>query len=1382
MPTIDFSAIRSSPKSKNDSFEALAVQLFQHHCKVPEYSSFYSLRGDGGDGGVEAFFRTPSGEVLGVQAKYFFNLGSKELLQISKSLESARSNHPELIEYWIYIPFDLTGRVAAGTRGKGEVERFEEWKVGAEVQAKAEGKSLNIVLCSSSVMREQLQRIDTHGGIRRYWFDESILTPSHIHQCLEQSREFAGPRYSGDLDVVTDAHNVLDFFGQTVNFAVWRDSTLSPIASELRSLRRRTDEIFNLVEATERVDAEALLESLQQSIDVVRRASNPEPALQHSLSTIASLQPILNAAKEKQEFAFNNKYGPDKDTPSFRQFSAEYLCTFPAGAMDAARNLYELAVSLEQLLVSPSFNATGSRSLLLIGPAGVGKTHAIVSAAFRRFAAGGLSLVMFGDDFGSAEPWEIIRSKLGLGSQIGREGLLQCMSACAEHSGLPFVIFIDALNESRSDARWISKLPELLHQCKPFQGLKVCVSTRDTYQDLVTDSRFPGYAFEHRGFNGQGVEALQAFAAFYGLNAEITPLFSEELSNPLFLHLACKTLKEEGCETLDVSLPGFSSLLERHLKHTNAVVRNRLGFATPKNLVRQAMISLAELLTSTSVSDREWESCAAGLRDVLGPEISAETFIRELQREGLVILTEEANDNWTIRLGYERYGDVLRAVALIDRFSDELGKLDAKALGSCLRSLPQSDRGLLEVLAAVLPERTSIEIVDPVLGLDQENAYQLFVSGLAWRSRQSFENKDIEAEILGALGIPGLWEDLYEVFIKVSLVPDHRLNAEYWLDGFLAGQQLVNRDAYLSTAAFRSYDSRGAVRALLDASLKADIVRWPRESRRLAMVVLGWLTSCADRRVRDRASKGLVRIMVADPTLAAEVAEWFARSDDDYILESVAEAIYSACLIAQDDRPAFLPALSVLVSRGYDRPNVIVRDSIRMLAGILSTHGIDQNLRDRISNYPRKCTRVVNWPTLVDVQPLLDLKHLPSDMELWGSQIGPDFWRYQVQGKVSAFNLKGAGITQENIACWIMAETLRIGYPGHADLGLDYDLAINSQFGSGRGREKYAERLGKKYYWISLNRLLGVLADHVPPVSSYDGFVPGADFYWSVDVRKRDLTDMRDVIPEPSYPNCNLRRVEYVFPSRTSDIKKWVRLDDFPSHESSLVRNDANGGEWVALSFSMSANDRTEEEEAWINPYLGFDVFYTSAFARKEMSGSSLAKRRDSAFSDSASCYRSYLAEYPHGAAFDQLVEEGTTTTHCDGLARSVVALRRGGEWEYECTSESEQDSLYVPCQDLVKALELRWDQHRGWLDKAGELIAFSSGGYRNNALYVRKIDLEKYLDKTGQKMFYRRFMNRGFFDSRGDSGAQIDKFSYLQYLPIKGLSLIHEISEPYNC
>ena len=339
---------------------------------------------------------------------------------------------------------------------------------------------------------------------------------------------------------------------------------------------------------------------------------------------------------------------------------------------------------------------------------------------------------------------------------------------------------------------------------------------------------------------------------------------------------------------------------------------------------------------------------------------------------------------------------------------------------------------------------------------------------------------------------------------------------------------------------------------------------------------------------------------------------------------------------------------------------------------------------------------------------------------------------------------------------------------------------MDSAFGSGRARASYAERLGKKYYWISLHRLLGVLSDHILPCASYQDTVPGPDHYWSVDVRKRDLTDMRDVISERTYPDSILRRREYAFPSHESDVKTWVKTDDFATHETRLSRTDANGVVWIALQRNEAAND-LGEDDAWTTPYLSFDVFYTSVLGDEEIFGTRSYDLIDRALSDNASCYRSFLGEYPDGAAFNQFVEEGSTYTHCDGLARTMVTLGRGGEWEYEFTSETDQSSLDVPCQDLVKELGLIWDQQRGWLDEAGSLIAFTSGPYRNNALFIRKTALDSFLEEAGKSLLYRRFANRGFIDQLGDAGSQIDLRTYLKYTPQDGFVVMHEESKLFE-
>ena len=1383
MTTIDFARVRSTPKSRNDSFEALAVQLFKGAFHSRAGSTFVSLRGDGGDGGVEAYYRMPNGSVAGVQAKYFFKLGDAELRQIDDSLATAQKNHPSLSDYWVYIPFDLTGRVAAGARGKSQAERFDEWKKKVESAAKAASSPLSVTLCTAAVIRAQIHTADPHGGMRRYWFDESVLTETQIQQCLDDAIAFAGPRYTAAMDVVTNAHAGLDFFGGIGDFAAWRERSLLPIITQLRSLMDWGDDALGILCEPDAATARATLRRLIETSGRMTEVSSVASASTEVKRELSTVLPLLERARAAQEQAFYDKHGRDRDTASFRQFHAEYMCAFPAGKMDAAREWEQALLALQSALASPEMGAATTRSLLLVGPAGIGKTHAIVSAARRRLTRGGYSLVVFGDDFGRGEPWEVIRSKFGFGADVGRAALFECMQACANNTGLPFVVYIDALNESPRDARWKSKLPELLVQSAPYPGLKVCVSTRDTYRDLVVDARFPGYAFEHSGFAGREFEAVEAFATYYGLDAEITPLFSPELSNPLFLHLACRTLRDEGRTSLDVSVAGFAALLDGHLKHCDGLVRARLAYTNPKNLVRAAMLRLSEVLTCNLPKERTWEACTAELSAVVGTEVSAESMLKELEHEGLVILSAGDHDTWLVRLGFQRYGDILRASGIAERLAGPKG-LDTSFLAAQLAAFTPEDEGVLEALAAVLPEQVGVEITEPSLGVEPALAHRLLVRAMVWRSRDSV-GYEIDEHVYDALRIPGLWRDVYEMFFRVSLVPQHRLNASNWLSPFLQDSPLVDRDAFLSVMAFKSFDDDGAVRSLIDAALKANVHCWPAESRELAVVVLAWLTSVADRRVRDLSAKAMARLLESQPDLGRLLTVEFQGCDDDYILESIALAIYSACLLQRHRAVEFIPAFKGLLSRTFDSPNVLVRDPVRLLGELIGREKLDSSTLRRLDAFPSKVLICTSWPTLPDAKPLLDLEHLPTNMELWGSGMLPDFWRYQVESKIRDFDIDAASITHENIACWLMVEVLELGYPGTNQCALKTDRAISGEFGNGRGRKGYADRLGKKYYWTLLHRLLGMLADNVQPKTSYSGWNAGPAHLWSVDVRKADLTDVRDITPPRNYPDEVIQGPRYAFPERTGNIKQWVQIDDFTPHGGCIVRKSNADTEWVALSLSARDSDVPAGERSWTASQLAVDVYYTSLFVTGRLPAfGSGSQGRDPFESQGANWYRGYLAEYPDGRVFEQAADEGDFYRGPSGMDFAEVGLLRGGEWEYDYshTTPERPESMHVPCQDLVKRLGLAWDRQRGWIDGNGDLVAFETRANRRNGLFVRREALNEYLAVTQRTLVYRRFASRGLFSQGGHDGAQMDFFTWMTYQTTGVPQVLNETTRPFNC
>ncbi|NML45940.1 ATP-binding protein [Ramlibacter sp. G-1-2-2] len=1372
MSTINFKNIRATPKSQHDSFEALATLLFQRTFPAVAGSEFTSLRGDGGDGGVEAYFKELSGAVHGVQAKYFFKLGDGEFGQIKDSLKTALQNYPELRSYSIYVPFDLTGRKAAGKLGKSETEKFEHWKQAQEAAAFKAGKPLQIELIGATKCRGQLLSLDHHGGLRRYWFDDSTLTDGTIRSCLAAAQAFAGPRYTETLDVNTAAHLALDFFGGTGDVQAWVLPQLKSLRAAFSYLAGGLGEVVTVLNPDEQSRATEHVARVRAGLRELVIGNAPADAPAKLLASANALQPLMEAAEAMHYAEFCAKHGADKDTPGFRQWHASYQLDFPAANLDRSRDAQKAIAELRQALDSPAIQATRAQSLLLVGPAGIGKTHAIVSAAERRFAMGAYSLVLFGDDFDGPTPWEVIRSKLGFGSNVGRGELFECLDAAATAQGYPVVVFIDALNEGPMGGKWKDRLPEFLSQVRAYPGIKVCVSTRDTYKDVVVDSRFPGYAFKHPGFRGREFEALQDFAASYGLDAEITPLFSEETANPLFLHLACRTLQAQGVRSLDLTLPGFLGLFEGYLELCEQRVRGRLPLASPGNIVRKALLALAQSMSAAS--GITWVEACRAVDPVLQGEATAASFLQELHKEGLLIVTQAAGDDYLVRFGYQRYGDVLRCLQLV-QVASASGALDVTSLAS---QLAACDDGLLEASAYVLPEAANIELTQ--LGLPKDRTYPAFIQGIVWRTKSSI-GIDAEAAFGDALGTPS-WPKVLETSLKVSLVPDHLLNAS-WLDTTLRRQAAPTREGFLWNALDESYDDSGVVSSLVEAGLRSNLSAWPVESRRLAGVAVGWLTSSPDRRVRDQSTKGLARLLGADTDLAAHVARHFDDCDDEYILESVSSAIYCACLLARPTaRGQFASALDALLSPGYDRGNQVIRDNINLLAEAIGRANLAGPTLVRLAAFPTRTTLPASWPTEAQAKALLVHGAVVANMDFIPGTMQPDFWQYEVKSEVRRFDLKAAGIGEKELAFWMMVEIQRLGFPGASNACLAYDSTMARRHGQERGRPGYAERIGKKYSWIALHRLVALLSDNLAPRKDLGGEAPdpGALKY-ALRLRKADITDVRDIRPRPAYPDDLLPSPDYAFP-RDGDDRKWLDRQDLTPHEECLIRTGTDGTEWFALSLSAESDEKLLQDDDNV-PYRRITMDFWTVFAPAAPSfDANREVIEQELYQNAPSSYRAYFAEYPREAACEYCLEYGEVSMRDGEMVHSLMTLARGNEWDSDYSWKGRAESLDVPTKALIDGLQLHWDQHSGWLDEHGELAAFDVRKDNRSALFLRKTLLDKYLLDAGQVLYARQFVYRGTVGGYGGSKApSLDVDTVVIYRPGQGVVLLDEKPQVYE-
>ena len=358
--------------------------------------------------------------------------------------------------------------------------------------AASEGVEVEIDWWDASEIGNRMLAADPDGGLRRYWFDSTILTEDWFGRHLEVAVAQAGERYTPELSVEVPVSAALRAFGREPD---WR----AGLEEQRRTLRQETEDWAGNLRPGGGSDpavpefpneAREQAERLRDmALGIVRRIPVGDEDLLPQEGLLEDLAEAVDLASRCEQSAaqvLRAEYAEDwgesvVDSPGFRQYMAEYQVSFPAAHVDAARDLLRELRALETWLEGASGRLPEADVMLIRGVAGVGKTHAIVDEAVRRQEIGYRSFVLFGEDFRTGhDPWTKVAATLGLGG-IGRDELLGAMDASAEASGSVSIIFIDALNETRPDRRaWRAWLSTMAAQIARYENLKLCVSCRDS--------------------------------------------------------------------------------------------------------------------------------------------------------------------------------------------------------------------------------------------------------------------------------------------------------------------------------------------------------------------------------------------------------------------------------------------------------------------------------------------------------------------------------------------------------------------------------------------------------------------------------------------------------------------------------------------------------------------------------------------------------------------------------------------------------------------------------------------------------------------------------------------------------------------------------------
>jgi len=1356
---MDFDFRKMSPRlgGQRESFEELCCQLASR--TLPEGPTFTRLHGSGGDGGVECYADLPDGTRTGWQAKYVFDIDAL-ITQAGRSLDTALKVHENLSLYIVCFPFNLTGPTRR--KGKSQKEKFDAWCNTKIEGAKGAGRQLKIEAWPAHKLRSLLLDLDTAGGIREYFFNQKILSRAWFAHQFESARETAGPRYTPELNVETDLGKWFASFGRTRAWVQGAQQVIRECREPYKHFARavQSENPGSMSPAWPedlREDARSLsadIDSLIQLSDVLLQTievSAYKECVARTDLLIGRLNEMELSLVRDLEVRHRDSWS---DSPGFRQFNAEYMVSFPAANLDVTREMVAELERFGKWLRSPAGRLAFRSTFVLSGVGGSGKTHGACDAAYQRLDDELLSCVVFGHEFGGEpDPWTRILESLELPISLGRDGLLDALESAAEASGAPLVIFLDAINETKPLRYWHDRLPAVVQAIRERPYLRLCVICRTSYLPHCLPDGHGLDIVEHRGFEGIEREACNPFFQHYGLTPPLTPTLQPELANPLYLRLVCETLKAQGLRELPSGWHGIAPTIRAFLSEKEKQFSAEHETALAADIVGGSLRAIARAVADSGVSVIS-RSQAQNAISRTRPQADALPVLdwlvhADLLTEDAPLTRDQLGTEGVVRPAFERLGDFLIASELLDQ-AEVSGLKCACESGGLIWTFVNGPERLandVEVLAALsvlLPEK-SPHLELPELTEDYETKNILTrttVRALPWRDPAAITAKTCSVA-RNALKIHGFSGEALDALLSVTWRASE-IDA-IWFHKFLARFPLARRDGWWCGYLHQSFENDGTVARLIDAASELPLDEITSDVAERWATALLWFTAAADRRVKEEAMRAATAVLAGRSEIILSVMKRMLGVDDNEVRERTLLSCYAVMIVAHDavvtaKATVYLQQAFTANPRSFD--NALIRDHIRCIA----------ELARELSAVPEGCDPELTMRPIGTPWPL----QIPSDAEIeewrnlpWEdlpklvrSCLSDDFFTYSLR----ALDPWVEAVPKTDMAKWILQRIVR-GFDYHDSDCKRYDAYMFGKYGGGRAKPVWAERIGKKYQWITMYQLASRLHDHAERKRDCWEPEPLCTPLILLEERKLDPT-----LPPKAAAEESRSDVWWITPSvdfRSSTAltdEKWVeRKDDIPLMEdllSVVEHGDLRRQLLVSHPKWNSFNEEYDRDEPYRQLWMHIQSYLVP---KKDVEAAYKSLHRRNLFGEwmprGASWLYGFAGEYPWGTAFNTEPE----SWHGRGSFENELPVTFSPtwnsltvEWEYDPTHQ-ENFQLLVPSRDFFSPSDLWWNGLTGFKVLDGRTVfedpSASEGG--PSALMADADDLLERLNKLGSRLIW---------------------------------------------
>lgn len=947
-----------------------------------------------------------------------------------------------------------------------------------------------------------------------------------------------------------------------------------------------------------------------------------------------------------------------------------------------------------------------------------------------------------------------------------------------------------------------------------YPDIKLILSLRTTFIDTVIPDLFfeqnKVVLIEHVGFGSETFNAIAEYCDYFEIAPPAAPIFGEEYENPLFLKLVCSRIAKTSKRVFAKNYT-LGEVLESYLEDINSKISEAiyLDYDKRNNLVSkaiEAIVSHEEFKYGFLPYGCAYQAVRTAVKDYCD---SSSRFLTALIDESLLICSQRYEDDEAIILfSFERIGDYYKALSLLPPTKiGEANQRDQIMRSKKFSALFDSgssislNQGVLEALAVILPEKYGIELyeITPKELVDNPHMIDHYVQGLSWRLISSLKEDDKRYIDTYVWRYSLTSRNFMTVLIRNSIEIESAFNADY-LYMTLARMTLLTRDAIWTTFASESEELERLVGWLWD-----NYEKLPDNFIELAEALLAWCLTSTKRFLRDCATKAIACLLVRKPSTASSLLKRFIGIDDMYVVERILAAIYGAISHTRRD-VAWIESSEVIYDYIFSPqgtyPHVLVRDyAYSIVSSAVRYHNLDAGKFERI-NPPYKSDWYRISPTNDDIdkfQAEVEEQHGKRSWQsgvIWhlihsmtteygrGTCAYGDFGRYVFGSNVHEWNNQFNEQCLSNIVTWeIVSQDHFLERFGE----FDYSVARSC----GDRYDHAVERIGKKYQWIGMFKLIARLVDNYPPYTEKKVFTTEyieyrdskaaklfailsdndvtsseleedsrfdneEDFVISAEknyLSNAEITsiliDLRNIDPSFIWKEANPPTPCQLMPNYFASIdgqEDWAKgsfiYSDLENHR--IFKN--NDRQYISLYTYVSQKKGTESRRGYCDESLTWSS--AACFMRQEdipaFNESYLSINGGSA--PTTHFFHCFL--YDH---FDGLAYKSQMSLHEKERSKELPEFSYATQeyfWEaYNDSSLGEEASvdIMLPSEDLTRYFNLCQVGRGRWVDSNGDTICFDSNslGYKEKMLLFDMSSLKTYLTEKKLALVWGEYFDK---------------------------------------